>query len=72
MSGALVLGVDEVPVRKVSGAAGHLPTQLHPEQWRVVDAIRTLVGKAMEEAWVEQAPDYDVRYIQAVLGPAGS
>eukprot|EP00971_Amphidinium_carterae_P050999 1003998-Amphidinium_carterae.1 len=71
-NGSLMIGRDEVPVRKVGGPATHLPSQLHPEQWRVVDAIRRLVGKAMEEAWAEEAPAYDVRYIQAVLGPTGS
>ena len=77
LSGELVLGRDEPPVRRVTSDVPNLPQHLHPEQWRVVDAIRRKYTQAIAEAWSEHGltpPGQPVRHNEplAVLGPAGS
>ena len=47
ISGELVLGRDEVPVRRVP-VHDALPKELHAEQWRVVDAIMTSVEQSVQ------------------------
>ena len=46
ITGELVLGRDEVPVRRVP-VHDALPKELHAEQWRVVDAIMTSVEQSV-------------------------
>eukprot|EP00971_Amphidinium_carterae_P325514 6455815-Amphidinium_carterae.1 len=73
ISGRLVLGVHEIPTRAIQNRGGSLPSQLHEEQWRVVDTIADSVRKSVEEAWVEEPPSNSFKTVaHAVLGPAGS
>ena len=75
LSGELVLGRDAVPIRRLPAHAA-LPTELHDEQWRVVDSIMAAVHLALQSLRVDDDPvTHPVRpetAAMAVLGPAGS
>ena len=75
MSGELVLGRDAVPIRRLPAHAA-LPTELHDEQWRVVDSIMTNVHLALQGLEIDVEPQIMTAKRDtapmAVLGPAGS
>eukprot|EP00971_Amphidinium_carterae_P308942 6138870-Amphidinium_carterae.1 len=73
LSGRLVIGVHEIPTRSTQHRGGSLPSQLHPEQWRVVDTITENVRASLEDAWAEEPTSNCFKQkAHAILGPAGS
>eukprot|EP00971_Amphidinium_carterae_P339392 6477165-Amphidinium_carterae.1 len=72
ISGRLVIGVDEIPTRALHHGGRSLPSELHQEQWRVVDTIATSVRASLEEAWREEPVSNFTTVAHAILGPAGS